>query len=266
MTGSVLSVLPDRGHLPARPALLHRGHRDDRAEGVRPMRSRHDTFAAVFDAVYVALVTNLLLVLGCAAAGGSALLPPTRRARGRCSPWSPRSARPALCGVFAVMSPRTPHGRTPPRCCAPSAGPGGPRPAGPPRWARWPRRPWSCSASTPAPRWGHRSARSPCRSWSTAASSLAVATTLLGWSSLAERRPRGCATCCAVPAVPGGAPLVPHRASLVVLLLLVQVARGPPGARARPRRRAAALRGLGQQPLHAAAGLDPTDEPQLRRS
>ncbi|MEK8106336.1 hypothetical protein NKG94_16085 [Micromonospora sp. M12] len=65
MTGSVLSVLPVAVIFPARPALLHRGRRLDRTEGLRPMRSRHHTITAVFDGFYVALVTNLLLVLGC---------------------------------------------------------------------------------------------------------------------------------------------------------------------------------------------------------
>ncbi|MDG4797088.1 hypothetical protein [Micromonospora sp. WMMD1082] len=67
------------------------------------MRLRHDTISAIFDGVWVALVTNLLLVVGCLPL--VVLLFTTEAARA----WplyalvAPGCA-PALCGAFAVMS------------------------------------------------------------------------------------------------------------------------------------------------------------------
>jgi hypothetical protein len=67
------------------------------------MRSRHNIISAIFDGVWVALVTNLLLVAGCLPL--VVLVFTTRAARA----WplyallAPTCA-PALCAVFAVMS------------------------------------------------------------------------------------------------------------------------------------------------------------------
>ena len=68
MTGSVLSVAADPGDLPARPAVLHRGHRDVRDEGMsagpglaKPVsRIPYD---AVFATVYAGLRINLCLLV-----------------------------------------------------------------------------------------------------------------------------------------------------------------------------------------------------------
>jgi hypothetical protein len=67
------------------------------------VRLRHDTIAAIFDAVHVALVSNLLLVLGGLPLVLLALTTDTARAWPLYALAAPLCA-PGLCGVFAVMS------------------------------------------------------------------------------------------------------------------------------------------------------------------
>ncbi|MFY1635005.1 hypothetical protein ACN27F_17320 [Solwaraspora sp. WMMB335] len=67
------------------------------------MRPRHDTIAAVFDGVYVALVTNLLLVAGCLPLVVLAFTTEAARSWPLYALVAPVCA-PGLCGVFAVMS------------------------------------------------------------------------------------------------------------------------------------------------------------------
>jgi len=66
------------------------------------MRLRHDTIAAVFNGVHVALVSNLLLVLGGFPLVLLALTTDTARAWPLYALAAPLCA-PGLCGVFAVM-------------------------------------------------------------------------------------------------------------------------------------------------------------------
>ena len=249
-----------RGHLPARPALLHRGHRHDRTEGLRPMRSRHDTIAAVFDGVYVALVTNLLLVLGCLPLvvarvhhrRGALLAAATR--------WPPRLRARALCGLRGHVR-RTRPGGTGGRAPHLRPAPGGPPPGRRCSGRRQPWLPWSCSASTPRAAWGHRVGALALPVLATLIV-LTVATTLLGLVTVAERptaRLRDVARACALP---GGAPVVPHRRVAARARAARAAPRGPPRDRARPRRRAAALRRVGQQPLHACGPRSTHRRPQ----
>lgn len=67
------------------------------------MRLRHDTYRAVFDGVYVALVTNLLLLAGCAPMVVAMLTTGTARAWPLYALLAPLCA-PGVCGVFAVMA------------------------------------------------------------------------------------------------------------------------------------------------------------------
>jgi hypothetical protein len=67
------------------------------------MRLRHDTIAAVFDAVYVALVSNMLLVLGGLPLVLLAFTTDPARSWPLYALAAPLCA-PGLCGVFAVMS------------------------------------------------------------------------------------------------------------------------------------------------------------------
>jgi hypothetical protein len=67
------------------------------------MRLRHDTIAAVFDGIQLALVSNMLLVLGCAPLVLLAFTTDTARAWPLYALAAPLCA-PGLCGVFAVMS------------------------------------------------------------------------------------------------------------------------------------------------------------------
>ena len=65
---SMLSVLPIAVIFLPRPAVLHRGHRDQRAEGMITMRTdllRRRSHATASSLVYLGLVTNLLLVVAC---------------------------------------------------------------------------------------------------------------------------------------------------------------------------------------------------------
>jgi uncharacterized membrane protein YesL len=67
------------------------------------MRIRHETYAAIFDTVYVGVMANLLFILGCLPVlAGLALTDPGRS-------WPLLAAvaplcAPGLCGVFAVLS------------------------------------------------------------------------------------------------------------------------------------------------------------------
>ncbi|WP_433132739.1 hypothetical protein ACQPWW_13970 [Micromonospora sp. CA-240977] len=67
------------------------------------MRSRHHTITAVFDGVYVALLTNLLLVLGCLPLVTLAFTTDAARSWPLYTLAAPLCA-PGLCAVFAVMS------------------------------------------------------------------------------------------------------------------------------------------------------------------
>ncbi|MEU5671865.1 hypothetical protein ACGF3C_21855 [Micromonospora sp. NPDC047762] len=67
------------------------------------MRSRHNTIIAVFDGFYVALVTNLLLVLGCLPLVTLAFTTEAERSWPLYALTTPLCA-PGLCAVFAVMS------------------------------------------------------------------------------------------------------------------------------------------------------------------
>ncbi|BCB83254.1 ferredoxin-NADPH reductase [Phytohabitans suffuscus] len=67
------------------------------------MRPRHDTIAAIFDAVHVALVSNMLLALGCTPLVLLAFTTDPARAWPLYALAAPLCA-PGLCGVFAVMS------------------------------------------------------------------------------------------------------------------------------------------------------------------
>ncbi|AVT29162.1 ferredoxin-NADPH reductase [Plantactinospora sp. BC1] len=67
------------------------------------MRSRHNTISAVFDGVWLALVSNLLLVAGCLPLVVLALTTEAARAWPLYALVAPTCA-PALCGVFALMS------------------------------------------------------------------------------------------------------------------------------------------------------------------
>jgi hypothetical protein len=66
-------------------------------------RLRHDTIAAVFDGVYVALVANMLLVFGCLPLVVLLFTTETSRSWPLYALAAPLCA-PGLCGVFAVMS------------------------------------------------------------------------------------------------------------------------------------------------------------------
>jgi uncharacterized membrane protein YesL len=67
------------------------------------MRLRHDTIAAIFDAVHVALVSNMLLVLGALPLVLLAFTTDPARSWPLYALAAPLCA-PGLCGVFAVMS------------------------------------------------------------------------------------------------------------------------------------------------------------------
>ncbi|MEV4844535.1 hypothetical protein AB0K20_15135 [Micromonospora matsumotoense] len=67
------------------------------------MRSRHHTIAAVFDGIHVALVTNLLLVLGCLPLVTLAFTTDAARSWPLYALTAPLCA-PGLCAAFAVMS------------------------------------------------------------------------------------------------------------------------------------------------------------------
>ncbi|MBG6064735.1 hypothetical protein [Micromonospora ureilytica] len=67
------------------------------------MRSRHHTITAVFDGFYVALVTNLLLVLGCLPLVTLAFTTDAARSWPLYALTAPLCA-PGLCAAFAVMS------------------------------------------------------------------------------------------------------------------------------------------------------------------
>ncbi|MEU8376529.1 hypothetical protein AB0C22_25880 [Micromonospora sp. NPDC048894] len=67
------------------------------------MRPRHHTITAVFDGVHVALVTNLLLVLGCLPLVTLAFTTDAARSWPLYALTAPLCA-PGLCAVFAVMS------------------------------------------------------------------------------------------------------------------------------------------------------------------
>ncbi|SCL34274.1 hypothetical protein GA0070616_4928 [Micromonospora nigra] len=65
--------------------------------------SRHDTITAVVDGVYTALVSNMLLVVGCLPLVALAFTTDAARAWPLYALAAPLCA-PGLCGVFAVMS------------------------------------------------------------------------------------------------------------------------------------------------------------------
>ncbi|MFC7480076.1 hypothetical protein ACFQX7_08600 [Luedemannella flava] len=67
------------------------------------MRVRHDTLHAIFDGVYVALMSNLLLVLGCLPLVAALFTTETARSWPLYALLAPLCA-PGVCGVFAVMS------------------------------------------------------------------------------------------------------------------------------------------------------------------
>ncbi|MEU7753025.1 hypothetical protein [Micromonospora sp. NPDC049171] len=67
------------------------------------MRSRHHTITAVFDGIYVALATNLLLVLGCLPLVTLAFTTDAARSWPLYALTAPLCA-PGLCAAFAVMS------------------------------------------------------------------------------------------------------------------------------------------------------------------
>ncbi|MGC4773347.1 hypothetical protein ACLQ25_30795 [Micromonospora sp. DT44] len=67
------------------------------------MRSRHHTITAVLNGIYVALVTNLLLVLGCLPLVTLAFTTDAARSWPLYALTAPLCA-PGLCAVFAVMS------------------------------------------------------------------------------------------------------------------------------------------------------------------
>ncbi|RQX03004.1 ferredoxin-NADPH reductase [Micromonospora inaquosa] len=67
------------------------------------MRSRHHTITAVFDGVYTALVSNLLLVLGCLPLVALTFTTEAARSWPLYALAAPLCA-PGLCGIFAVMS------------------------------------------------------------------------------------------------------------------------------------------------------------------
>src|SRR5690606_38481908 len=86
----------------AGPALLRRGHRDHRAEGVSTMRPRHETYANIFNIFYAAMVSNLLLVLGSAPLVLGLLTTDPARSWPLLAAVTPLCA-PALVAVFAVF-------------------------------------------------------------------------------------------------------------------------------------------------------------------
>ena len=250
----------DRDHLPARPAVLRRGHRHQRAEGVTAdARIRHETYAAVFDMVYVALDDQPAAACSAACRWSCGLRddrPGAVLAAARARRAAVRARR---CAASSRCSSAYSAERTPPVCCARSAGPGG---------HRWRRaialgalrhgRARRARAWTSAPRGGTgRRGRHP--GPGDRSMVLAVATALLALVALAERpaaRLRDVARACAVP---GGPALVPHRG-------VAARARAARRCCSRPARRsrsasprAAAVRRLGQQPLHPARRARPID-------
>jgi uncharacterized membrane protein YesL len=67
------------------------------------MRIRHDTYAAIFDTVYVGLVTNLLLIVGCLPLVAGLVFTDPVRSWPLLALVAPLCT-PGLCGVFAVLS------------------------------------------------------------------------------------------------------------------------------------------------------------------
>ncbi len=172
-------------------------------------RIRHETLGAIFDLVYLALMTNLLLVLGClplvvaaadhrpgpllAAAGAGRAAVRARGLRGasRCCPaYTRRAVDRGAAHLRAGLA-----GRRAGRAIALGALTSG---------CSW------CSAWTSAPRGAARSAPWPSRCWSSLIV-LVVATALLALVLLAERPAARLRDAAARLPVPGGAALVPHR-------------------------------------------------------
>jgi uncharacterized membrane protein YesL len=67
------------------------------------VRIRHETLGAIFDIVYVALMTNLLLVVGCLPLVAGLLVTDPARSWPLLALVAP-SCAPGLCAVFAVLS------------------------------------------------------------------------------------------------------------------------------------------------------------------
>jgi len=66
------------------------------------MRVRHDTYATIFDTVYVGVMTNLLFILGCLPLLAGLTLTDPGRSWPLLAALAPLCA-PGLCGVFAVL-------------------------------------------------------------------------------------------------------------------------------------------------------------------
>jgi uncharacterized membrane protein YesL len=75
------------------------------------MRNRHETYANIFNTVYVGLMTNLLVILGCAPALAVLLLTDTGQTWPLLAVLAPLCA-PALVGVFAVLRAFSQEGAT----------------------------------------------------------------------------------------------------------------------------------------------------------
>src|SRR5688572_27852115 len=75
------------------------------------MRIRHDTLAAVFNTVYVALLANVLLVVGALPLVAGVLVTDPARSWPLLALVAPLCA-PALCGVFAVLREFSTNGYT----------------------------------------------------------------------------------------------------------------------------------------------------------
>jgi uncharacterized membrane protein YesL len=67
------------------------------------MRIRHNTYATIFDTVYVGLTVNLLFILGCLPLLAATALTDPARSWPLLAVIAPLCA-PGLCGVFAVLS------------------------------------------------------------------------------------------------------------------------------------------------------------------
>ncbi|HST82247.1 MAG TPA: hypothetical protein VLL08_10975 [Kineosporiaceae bacterium] len=67
------------------------------------LRVRHETFSAIFDLIYVALVTNLLLVIGCLPLMAGLLTTDPARSWPLLALVAPLCA-PGLCAAFAVLA------------------------------------------------------------------------------------------------------------------------------------------------------------------
>jgi uncharacterized membrane protein YesL len=67
------------------------------------MRIRHDTYATIFDTVYVGLMANLLLIVGCLPLLAGLMLTDPTRSWPLLALVAPLCA-PGVCGVFAVLA------------------------------------------------------------------------------------------------------------------------------------------------------------------